>query len=289
MNDGGRDAVRREEGLATRSGKAEADRAVPNSAFCILHSAFPSPCRLLVDPPAAGAWNMAVDEVLLEWAERTGGCCWRFYQWEEPTLSLGYFQVYEDRWQHAASHKCPVVRRASGGGAILHDRELTYSCVWPQGHRLAAGRLLLYEAVHASLIELLAEKGITASLHGQAGSDKAEQPPFLCFQRRSPGDIVVAGAKVVGSAQRRLRGAVLQHGSVLLARSPAAPELDGLAELAGFALDAEQLCQDWGKRLENYLGLVWHWTPLSAEEYQQAVTLVETKYGSPPWTRNRGR
>lgn len=259
-----------------------------SSAFSLHPSSFSS-CRFLLDPPASGAWNMAVDEVLLEWAERTGGCCWRFYQWEEPTLSLGYFQAYGDRWRHAASRKCPVVRRASGGGAILHDRELTYSCVWPKTHRLAAGRLQLYEAVHASLIELLADEGIKATLYGQAGPGGGEKPPFLCFQRRSPGDVVVGAAKVAGSAQRRLRGAVLQHGSVLLARSPAAPELDGLAELAGLALDAQQLCQAWGKRLENRLKLVWQATSLSAEEYQQAVTLVETKYGSLPWTHNRGR
>ncbi|MEN6493699.1 MAG: hypothetical protein ABFD16_05355, partial [Thermoguttaceae bacterium] len=186
-----------------------------------------SSCRLLIDPPAPGAWNMAVDEVLLEWAAETGGCSWRFYRWEEPTLSLGYFQTYDDRWQHAASSKCPVVRRASGGGAILHDLELTYSCVWPQEHHLAAGRLQLYEAVHASLVELLASYGVRASLCDPALGQRAT-PPFLCFQRRSPGDLLVGPIKVAGSAQRRLRGAVLQHGSILLARSLAAPELDGL-------------------------------------------------------------
>ncbi|NIL97050.1 MAG: lipoate--protein ligase family protein, partial [Planctomycetales bacterium] len=68
---------------------------------------------------------MAVDEVLLEWSAEEGCCCWRFYGWREPTLSLGYFQQYGQRWQHAASRDCPAVRRLTGGGAILHDRELT--------------------------------------------------------------------------------------------------------------------------------------------------------------------
>ena len=83
--------------------------------------------RLLHDPPAAGAWNMAVDEALLETAADSGVATLRFYQWNEPTLSLGYFQAATDRDQHPASRDCPLVRRASGGGAILHDRELTYS------------------------------------------------------------------------------------------------------------------------------------------------------------------
>jgi lipoate-protein ligase A len=231
---------------------------------------------------------MAVDEVLLEWAAETGGCCWRFYRWEEPTLSLGYFQTYDDRWQHAASRKCPVVRRASGGGAILHDLELTYSCVWPQGHRLAAGRLQLYEAVHASLVELLASYGVRASLCDPASGQLAT-PPFLCFQRRSPGDLLVGPIKVAGSAQRRLRGAVLQHGSILLARSLAAPELDGLLEVAGLSLDAASLSHVWLERLGSRLGLAWQAEPLSNSECHRATALADTKYGAETWTKNRGR
>jgi len=259
---------------------------------CCMKASFPlrpsSPCRLLIDPPAPGAWNMAVDEVLLEWAAETGGCCWRFYQWEEPTLSLGYFQAYDQRWQHAASSKCPVVRRSSGGGAILHDGELTYSCVWPQGHRLAAGRLQLYEAVHASLVELLAGYGVHASLC-DPGLSQPDRPPFLCFQRRSPGDLLVGAVKVAGSAQRRLRGAVLQHGSVLLVRSSAAPELDGLLEVAGLSLDAASFGQVWLERLGSRLGLAWQAESLTNSEYERAAALADTKYGDETWTKNRGR
>src|SRR5688500_20216584 len=93
--------------------------------------------RLLLDVPAPGAWNMAVDEALLESAALENRCTLRFYRWSEPTLSLGYFQRYEDRRQHAASLSCACVRRASGGGAILHDHELTYSLAVPPTHPLA--------------------------------------------------------------------------------------------------------------------------------------------------------
>ncbi len=122
-------------------------------------------CRLIVDPPAEGAWNMAVDEALLLAAERDGAAWLRFYTWREPTLSLGYFQNHADRQLHAASANCKLVRRASGGGAILHDRELTYSIALPSKHPLARRAELLYDAAHRSLIETLSQWGIDANLH----------------------------------------------------------------------------------------------------------------------------
>ena len=136
----------------------------------------PSPFRLLLDPPASGAWNMAVDEVLLEAAAADGQCTLRFYRWEEPTLSLGYFQTYADRWQHEPSSHAAVVRRMSGGGAILHDAELTYSFAVPSHHPLANNRLGFYQAVHTALIEALAQWGIEAAMfaQGEGGRRKAE-------------------------------------------------------------------------------------------------------------------
>ncbi|HEY1784986.1 MAG TPA: lipoate--protein ligase family protein, partial [Pirellulales bacterium] len=86
----------------------------------------PLDCRLLVDAPASGAWNMAVDEALVDDAAERGTCWLRFYGWSEPTLSLGYFQGHAERLVHRPSRHCPLVRRASGGGAILHDAEITY-------------------------------------------------------------------------------------------------------------------------------------------------------------------
>jgi len=249
----------------------------------------PTACRLLLDPPAAGAWNMAVDEMLLEESAGTGLCFWRFYTWEEPTLSLGYFQSYEDRCSHASSTKCPVVRRASGGGAILHDLELTYSCVWPEGHALAAGRLRLYEAVHASLIAVLAQFGVQASLCGEAAASQNASQPFLCFCRRSPGDVLVGATKIAGSAQRRLRGAVLQHGSILLAQSAKAPELPGLAEVAALRLPANQLRDAWRDDLASRLGVAWHPDVLSNDQRRRATERWEAKYATERWTRSRGR
>ncbi|MEX0818404.1 MAG: biotin/lipoate A/B protein ligase family protein, partial [Pirellulaceae bacterium] len=191
--------------------------------------------RLIVDEPARGSWNMAVDEALLGWAGTVGGSALRFYQWNEPTLSLGYFQPHQARDQHPPSADLPMVRRATGGGAIIHDRELTYSFVTPIRNRFSSAVQDVVKLFHTTLIETLANYGIEAVLCGDAASDSLNEP-FLCFQRRSSLDILVASSKVAGSAQRRHQGALLQHGSILLARSPNAEALPGLAELTGVSV-----------------------------------------------------
>ena len=262
---------------------------VDHQSSIINHQSSPVPCRLLIDPPASGAWNMAVDEVLLEWSAASGRCGWRFYGWEEPTLSLGYFQRYEDRRDHAASRECAAVRRASGGGAIVHDAELTYSVVVPGGHPLACRRLVLYEAVHAALVDVLAERGIAASVGSAPPGAPSQRQPFLCFQRRAPGDVLVGGVKVAGSAQRRSSGAVLQHGSVLLSRSAAAPELDGLDDATGTPIDRDQLIETWLEKLAGRLAMSWRNEPLQDAERHRVAALSNGKYGSNGWTRDRRR
>ncbi|NLE39363.1 MAG: lipoate--protein ligase family protein [Pirellulaceae bacterium] len=245
-------------------------------------------CALLIDRPASGDWNMAVDEALLESFIDRDVCCWRFYGWSEPTLSLGYFQAHDDRRRHPASLACPVVRRASGGGAIVHDVELTYSLIAPAETPLANQRERLYRTVHETLIETLVQLGVHgASLFGHPSAVRHDESPFLCFERRSPGDVVYGGAKIAGSAQRRRRGAVLQHGSILLGRSTAAPELPGIEELASRKLSKNTLMEAWRPRLQEHLGLAFFERPLENGEQTRADELVRAKYASDLWTRNR--
>jgi lipoate-protein ligase A len=246
-------------------------------------------CRLLIEPPAAGAWNMAVDEVLWEWSSSTDRCCLRLYRWAEPTLSLGYFQAYDDRQQHAASRSCAVVRRISGGGAIVHDAELTYSLAVPARYPTAAGRQRLYDAVHGAIVELLAGFGVEASIQPAVDSPRQTAQPFLCFQRRAPGDVLVDPIKVAGSAQRRNQLAVLQHGSLLLGRSQAAPELLGLEEIAGERLAPERVTAAWLPLLSERLGLRWVEETLSLGERHRASQLVAEKHAAQRWIRSRGR
>jgi lipoyl(octanoyl) transferase len=190
-----------------------------------------------LDPPRSGEENMALDQELLERAERDGCGLLRLYRWSEPTLSLGHFQSLEDRAQHAPSQQLPVVRRRSGGGAIVHDREWTYAVALPLGKSRVGASTELYDTMHDALVKLLRHCGWPAAKWTQACEAAPSLPasstaqPFLCFQRRHCGDIVCQGHKVVGSAQRRLGRSVLQHGSILLDTSPAAPELPGLQTL----------------------------------------------------------
>jgi lipoyl(octanoyl) transferase len=195
----------------------------------------PESIRVIVDNrPASGAWNMAVDEVLLESALRNGICTLRWYRWQEPTLSLGYFQSPADPLIDQRFASLPVVRRLSGGGAILHDRELTYSCAIGPQHPLASDPGSLYSAIHAAIVAELQRVGVSIAPRGVA--DKERDASFLCFSRGDANDLVIAGHKVLGSAQRRRRGAVLQHGSLLLERSPVAPEYPGIADLTAIDL-----------------------------------------------------
>ncbi len=259
-----------------------------NSAF---HpSSFIFPCRLLVDPPAGGAWNMAVDEALLESAALEGRLTVRFYRWSEPTLSLGYFQRYEDRRSHPASLACACVRRSTGGGAILHDRELTYSIAVPPAHLLARSAPSLYQAMHGSLVECLREQGFEASLvetRARRVDASTLAEPFLCFARRAVGDVIIGTHKIAGSAQRRWRGAVLQHGSILLAASPAAPELRGLNDLSPNQPTVDEVIARWRNALPVILSADLCSDELTAEEHARAVHSSRSKYGHSSWTRHR--
>ena len=141
--------------------------------------------RLIESPAATGGWNMAVDAALMESVATTGQCCLRFYTWSEPTVSLGYFQNATDRDSHAASHACPLVRRSTGGGAIVHDREITYSLVMPTGNSLVAHPPELYGLLHRTLIAALARHGVEAGeeMHPLIFGKTGREVHALCCER----------------------------------------------------------------------------------------------------------
>lgn len=230
--------------------------------------------------------NMAVDEALLLSAPRTGPTL-RFYQWEVPTLSLGYFQNAADRSGHEASASCPIVRRSTGGGAILHDQELTYSFVIPISPQDKSSAQPLYYAFHETLIQALAGLGIHAELFtAEPLLQVGQAEPFLCFQRRAAGDMLLGNSKICGSAQRRQKVALLQHGSVLLQRSIFAPELGGIADLAA-KLDPEELIKHWLPLLEKKLKLGFLPAGLSPDEWAAAERLAEDRFGADSWSLRR--
>lgn len=237
---------------------------------------------------------MAVDQAILE--QTTDQPTLRIYGWDSPTLSLGYFQNYADRDSHSASVKAPCVRRASGGGAIMHDREITYSLCMPSQNRWAREHAELYDRVHRAIIRVLQKYDVAATLHGDvqpqtAPSENApsdsEARPFLCFLRRTSGDVVAGRDKIVGSAQRRGRQALLQHGSILMRRSELAPELPGINDLAPRPVEYAGFVIDWLSELADELDLQLEPGSLSPPEFEAARKIETERFGNEAWTRKR--
>jgi lipoyl(octanoyl) transferase len=183
--------------------------------------------RLVQTPPARGAWNMAVDEAILEAAGRQlAPPTLRLYAWSPPCLSLGFSQPAADiDFQALNSRTWDVVRRPTGGRSILHTDELTYSVSGPYAEpRLAGSVLESYRRLSAALLEALRLLSIPAQTQPEftgAGSEqepskKANQNAPVCFEMPSSYEITVNGKKVIGNAQSRKQEGVLQHGSLPL-------------------------------------------------------------------------
>jgi lipoate-protein ligase A len=174
--------------------------------------------RLLITPPTDGATNMAIDEAILHaLADGKGRPTLRFYQWNPPCLSLGYNQPSADVDESACVHLGYTwVRRPTGGRAILHADELTYSLVVPATDaRVAGGVVESYRRLSMGLLAGLRTLGADVF---QAQAEKGINPAqgAACFDTPSNYEITVNGKKLVGSAQVRRRGMVLQHGTLPL-------------------------------------------------------------------------
>jgi lipoate-protein ligase A len=252
--------------------------------------------RLILDAPASGAWNMAVDQALLETADRTGLITLRFYGWSEPTLSLGYFQSHHDRLLHEPSLECPLVRRRTGGGAILHDHEITYSLCIPSTNRWSSRNNDLYRSMHQIMIDLLGEYGVESMFHSDqsnldspdvGGVDDNQAKAFLCFQRRSDGDVVLDRHKIAGSAQRRLKNSLLQHGSILFRRSDFSPELPGIHDLTAFPLDESQVAKKLADEAEKRLHVRLFRGKLSKSEIEASERAFSSHFNIKDWNFRR--
>jgi len=194
---------------------------------------------------ASGSMNMAIDEALLERAIDCHTGHFRWYRWSRPTISLGYFQEHNPEAVPETMQSLDVVRRLTGGGAILHHRELTYSCSLPPDHAWSQDPSQLYRDLHEIIRAALYSQGFECEFRGVPKTFTSGEP-FLCYARGDERDLVVGQDKVVGSAQRRRKGALLQHGSILLNRSEYAPQFPGLDDLAAsqHAVDPISLCED---------------------------------------------
>ncbi|HSO13217.1 MAG TPA: lipoate--protein ligase family protein [Anaerolineales bacterium] len=263
--------------------------------------------RLLITPPARGAWNMAVDQAILE---HIGGGesipTLRLYAWEPACLSLGHAQPFADvDLTRLKARGWDVVRRATGGRAILHTDELTYSVIAPLNESRVEGSVLeSYNRLAQAL--LLAVKSLEIPVEMKEGkANDGGIPNPVCFEVPSTYEITVNGKKLIGSAQARKKEGVLQHGSLPLTgdltricqalvfeneliRENASTRLLERATTVESALGREvsweTAAQACIQAFEAQLGLRFERGELSESESRRADELIREKYDHPSWT-----
>jgi len=241
------------------------------------------------DGARGGAANMAVDEaVLLAVGEGQAPATLRFYRWLEPTISLGYFQRYEEfQAQEEEIRSLPMVRRQTGGGAILHDDEVTYSLVMPISDKGQSTDIAdLYQLVHDAFIAVLGERGVPVAYRDGQESANSQRGPFFCFARAHRLDLVLEGEKLLGSAQRRMKQAVLQHGSLILGRHFAQQPSAQLRPEINHTNNLDEILTDVTEHIGQQLDMKIQLGELSGLELER-VTELEAKYAGEAWTRQK--
>ncbi len=261
--------------------------------------------RVLSHGPDTGAWNMALDDAI---AQAVGqgrvGPTLRYYTWDAPTVSLGCLQAAEGaiKGEVCRERAVRIVRRPTGGRAVLHDAELTYSaCVRVDGGwgGLSVGES--FRRIGAALVAGLRRLGIIASLGSAECTGDRPGQVGACFQLPRMPAVLVSGRKLIGSAQRRWHGAILQHGSLLL-------DVDLEMQQAVFpswprdepdrgVTCVKSLLGHVPPRAEIERALLVGWTEvlgvrgvpgaLTREERQEAEQLVSARYGTIEWTWRR--
>ena len=272
------------------------------------------PARFLDTGPAPAAWNMAVDEALLEACKRglsgslpaeEWSVTFRVYAWSPPALSLGRAQSAgrDVRLEVLEREGIGLCRRLTGGRAVLHDRELTYSLAGPEA---LLGRSIseTYRRVSEGLAAGLRRLGVPVEMAPPAGQAYASHGS--CFATTSVWELAAGGRKVVGSAQCRVGGAILQHGSVLL-RSPEARLLTllkgrgaqgegllpagsyavGIEEVLGREVPFAELAAALREGLEGSLKMAFREADLTPAERARAGEIARERYGNPDWTLAR--
>ena len=264
--------------------------------------------RFLFQPePARGAWNMAADEAILEAVGRGDSLpTMRLYAWEPACLSLGYAQPITDvDIPRLHEHGWEVVRRPTGGRAVLHTDELTYSVIGPPDEPRLAGTVLeSYRRLAGALVEALNLLSMRVEVSPNSATSPGKTTNPVCFEVPSTYEITVGGKKLIGSAQARRKEGVLQHGSLPLtgdltrilrvlafpdetARERAASRLLERATTVEAALGRrvswDEAARAYVAAFQSTLRLEFQPGELSLEEKNRTEELVRVKYGHPSW------
>ncbi len=264
--------------------------------------------RLLHTPPATGAWNMAVDESILESIFRgESKPTLRLYSWNPPCLSLGHAQPFRDvDVERLRARGWDVVRRVTGGRAILHTDELTYSVAGPADEPVLSGGVLeSYNRLAKALSYAVRSLNVPVEVKESEDGHSQQNLNPVCFEVPSTYEITVNGRKLIGSAQARRKEGVLQHGSLPLTgdlsricdvlvfeneskRQNAKERLLARATTVRSAHDVdsswEQAAQAFVYGFEAELGIRFENGELSHSELRRAEELVNEKYADPSWT-----
>ena len=243
-------------------------------------------CRLLPFRVADGATNMAADHVLLESA-LNGRTSLRFYGWSEPTLSLGYFQPESIRHQDPGLALLPYVRRATGGEILIHHHEVTYALALPAGQPWQSRSMNAAAWLHR-MHRLVSDALRSLSVKPTLASDAPRTASgSLCFAHPMAGDVLIGSSKIVGSAQRRRRGALLQHGAILLACSPHASSLPGIRELSGLCLSPSEVAEAIVAEFERQCRIPIFPGRWTEPEQWRIAELARHQYAHSSWNQKR--
>ena len=266
--------------------------------------------RLIIDKPLTGALNMAFDEAVMNSVmQGLVPPTIRFYQWSPPAVSLGYFQNMEKELdvEECRRKGVDVVRRLTGGRAVLHRHEFTYSLIAPEDNQKIAGSILQsYLTVSRGLVLGLAELGVKAEL--SEGKKHSEFNSAACFDAPSWYEMVVGGRKLVGSAQTRRGGCILQHGSIPLdmdtdllftvlkfgseklrerAKSFFLAKATCLTDILGYSPEFDKLCKSFKHGFETALEICLDEAKPFDEEVSMAEELSVGKYAADDWNGRR--
>jgi len=266
--------------------------------------------RLLITPASRGAWNMAVDEAVLESVGRGDSFpTIRLYAWDPACISLGYAQPISDvDISRLQARGWEMVRRLSGGRAVLHTDELTYSVIAPLNEPRVAGTVLeSYKRLAAALVEAFRMLSLPVEVQKHATPGNKTPDP-ICFVVPSTYEITVGGKKLVGSAQSRRKEGILQHGTLPLtgdlaritqvlafpdegARARASIHLleraTTVEDALGRRVSWNEAAQAFINAFQSVLDLNLQQGDLSLEEKVKTDHLVETKYAFPNWNRKQ--
>ena len=233
---------------------------------------------------------MAVDHALFEQVQRAGLPVLRFYRWTPACLSLGRNQAALPQKDRIAGLGVDLVRRPTGGLAVWHDQELTYSVAVPVG--LLGSPRATYQAINRALLAGLQALGVSAEALRADNTRAAFRDARACFAGTAPGELGVGGLKMIGSAQRCERRTILQHGSILLDGDQSAADLGQsrqqapatvLRHVLGYAPDWLELVSAFRQGFQRELGIALAPATLDSEARARSGALTEF-YAATEWT-----